>query len=107
MNNTILNNGLPKFPPASTATGSSTASTNTTTASSSTVPAATDDRVNLTDSALALQQAARADQSTAIDPKRVEQVRQALANGSYTINPGRIADGLLAIDQQLGGTGKA
>ena len=105
MNNTILNNGLPKFPPASSATGSSTAST--TTASTSTVPAPTGDQVNLTDSALALQQAARADQSTAIDPKRVEQVRQALANGSYSINPGRIADGMLAMDQQLGGTGKA
>jgi negative regulator of flagellin synthesis FlgM len=42
-----------------------------------------------------------------VDQKRVEQIRQALADGSYSINPARIAEQLLALDQQLGGTDKA
>jgi len=37
----------------------------------------------------------------------VERVRQALANGSYQINPGRIADNMLSLERQIGGTDKA
>lgn len=107
MNNTILNNGSPRFPQAA-AGGSGTASTTTTGApASASVEGPVGDQVKLTDSALALQQAARPDEAGAIDPKRVEQLRLALADGSYKVNSGRIAERMIAMDQQLGGTDKA
>lgn len=65
------------------------------------------DQVQLTDSAQALRQAARVDKHSAIDSQRVDKVRASLANGSYQISPDKIADKLTALDQQLGGTGKA
>jgi negative regulator of flagellin synthesis FlgM len=107
MNTTIPNNGLPKFRQA---TGSSGSGPSTTAAnppdSAATAPKA-DDQVKLTDSALALQEAARTDDTSVIDSQRVERLRQALADGSYKIDAGRIADRMLALEQQLGGTGKA
>jgi negative regulator of flagellin synthesis FlgM len=107
MNTIISNNGLPGFAPA---TGSSKesggASTTAAPTSSGGVARPADDQLKLTDSARALQQAARPDDSAAIDPLRVERVRQSLADGSYQINTGRIADRMLAMDQQIGGTGK-
>ena len=107
MNTTISNNGLPKFPQA---TGSSGSGPSTTAANPSdaavTAPKA-DDQVKLTDSALALQEAVRTGDTSAIDSQRVERLRQAVADGSYKIDAGRIADRMLALEQQLGGTGKA
>lgn len=109
MNTTITNNGLPKF----TQTTGNTVNDPATTVSAPAgngqggVSRAGDDQLKLTDSALALQQAARSDDSSAIDPQRVEQVRKALADGSYRIDPARIADRMLALEQQIGGTGKA
>ncbi len=97
MNTTISNNGLPKVPQATNSPGTG-----------STVAAPTsDDQLKLTDSALALQEAARPGDTAAVDPQRVEQVRKALADGSYKIDASRIADRMLAFEQQLGGTGKA
>jgi negative regulator of flagellin synthesis FlgM len=106
MNTTISNNGLPKFPQASNSQGSGSATTTAAAGSSAAAPAS-DDQLKLTDSALALQEAARPGDAAAIDPQRVEQVRKALADGSYKIDAGRIADRMLALEQQLGGTGKA
>ncbi|WP_426700507.1 flagellar biosynthesis anti-sigma factor FlgM [Rhodanobacter sp. Col0626] len=107
MNTTISNNGLPKFTQATGSSGNGSTATATAPAGSAAAAPKTDDQLKLTDSALALQQAARPDDTATIDPKRVEQVRQALADGSYKIDAGRIADRMLSLEQQLGGTGKA
>jgi negative regulator of flagellin synthesis FlgM len=62
------------------------------------------DKVNLTDSARALQEASRAGDSSPIDTAKVERVRQALAAGTYQVNPERIADRMLSLDSQIAGT---
>jgi negative regulator of flagellin synthesis FlgM len=107
MNTTISNNGLPKLPQASNGPGSGSATTTAASAGTTTAAPKSDDQLKLTDSALALQEAARPGDTAAVDPQRVEQVRKALADGSYKIDAGRIADRMLAFEQQLGGTGKA
>ena len=61
------------------------------------------DRVALTDSARALTEAARADSGSPVDAAKVAHLRQSIANGSYQVNPGRIADGLLTLDKQIAG----
>lgn len=107
MNTTISNNGLPKFPQPASSPGNGPA---TTAAASGGAPAATprtEDQLKLTDSARALQEASRAGDASAVDPQRVEQLRKALADGTYKIDAGRIADRMIAMDQQLGGAGKA
>ena len=105
MNTTISNNGLPKFTPATGTSGNSPAPATTVPTGSASAASQPDDQLKLTDSARALQQAARPDAST-IDPQRVERVRQALADGSYQINPGHIAEKMMALEQQIGGTDK-
>ncbi|KZC18147.1 flagellar biosynthesis anti-sigma factor FlgM [Rhodanobacter sp. FW510-R12] len=107
MNTTISNNGLPKFPQAANSPGNGPATPAGAPAAPGVPAAKVDDQLKLTDSALALQQAARTNDSAAIDPQRVERVRQALADGSYKIDAGRIADRMISLEQQLGGTGKA
>jgi len=37
----------------------------------------------------------------------VDQIRAAIADGSYAINPARIAEKMLTLERQLGGMGKA
>ena len=107
MNTTISNNGLSKLPQATSQPGSGAATESSATAASAGTSAAQgDDQLKLTDSAKALQQAARTN-TAAVDTQRVERVRQSLADGSYKIDAGRIADRMIAMDQQLGGTGKA
>lgn len=103
MNTTISNNGLPLLPQPSSspANGAATGGAAAPAAGPSASP---DDRVNLTDSAKALQNAARVDGHSAIDSQRVEKLRQAIASGSYQINPAGIADKMLAFDAQMGGT---
>jgi len=108
MNTTISNNGLPGgLPPA---TGSSkrggSAATTAAPASSGSPAAGADDQLKLTDSARALQQAARPSDATTVDAQKVAQVRQSLADGSYQINAGKIADRMTAMDRQASGTGK-
>jgi negative regulator of flagellin synthesis FlgM len=107
MNTTISNNGLPNF---TQATGSSKSSGNAATPAApvgSRSPAsAADDQLKLTDSARALQQAARPDEGSTVDTQKVERIRQSLADGSYQINAGKIADGMTAMDRQAGGTSK-
>ncbi|WP_109123990.1 flagellar biosynthesis anti-sigma factor FlgM [Dyella sp. C11] len=105
MNTTISNNGLPKLPQAPTGQGSSaTQGTSTTTASDATTSSAgTNDRVQLTDSARALQEASRTNSGATMDTKKVEQIRQSLANGTYKVDAGRIADRMISLDNQLNG----
>ena len=63
------------------------------------------DSVNLTASAKALDEAARVSEtSSGVDSQRVERVRQALADGSYQVDAGRIADKLVSIEGQIDGT---
>jgi negative regulator of flagellin synthesis FlgM len=101
MTTSIQNNGLPNFPQATGATGNASAPTTAAAGSNAAVTPQSDDQLKLTDSARALQEAARLDTSSAIDSKRVEQIREALANGSYQVDPGRIADRMLSFERQL------
>ena len=107
MNTTITNNGLPKFPQATSNPGSSSSAGSSAPADGMAAARRNGDQLKLTDSAQALQEAARQKDASPIDARRVEQVRQALADGSYKVDAGRIADRMIAMDQQLGGTGKA
>lgn len=104
MNTTITSNGLPVLPqPKGNQGTAAQPATGTTEAAPAAPAAAADDSVKLTDSARALHEAAKAGADSGIDTKRVEQVRQALANGSYKIDAGRIADGLLSLEGQISG----
>jgi negative regulator of flagellin synthesis FlgM len=100
MNTTITPNGLPALPQAK-----SGQSGNAQPGAPATPDAAragvADDSVKLTDSARSLQDAARAGNGNEVDTRRVEQLRQALANGTYQVDPGRIADRLTALEDQL------
>lgn len=107
MNTTITNNGLPKFPQATNNPGSSSSAGATASADSAAATPRHGDQLKLTDSAQALQMAARQQDAPPIDAKRVEQLRRALTDGSYQIDAGRIADRMIAMDQQLGDTDKA
>lgn len=63
-------------------------------------PGSAEDSVNLTDGARQLQELQGAVAGTpAVDTARVAELREAIANGSYRIDPQRIADGLLAQDR--------
>ena len=104
MNTTIANNGLPKLPQAPSGQGSaSTPSVGATSSEAASTTSGSDDRVQLTDSARALQEASRTSQGATVDTKKVEQVRQALANGTYRVDASRIADRMLTLDSQLNG----
>ena len=107
MNTTIPNNSLPKFTQATGSSGNGPTAATANPSDSAATARKADDQVKLTDSARALQEAARTSDASAIDSQRVEQLRQALADGSYKVDAGRIADRMLALEQQLGGTGKA
>jgi len=105
MNTTISNNGLPKLPQAPTGQGSSSTqgASGTTTSDAAASSTGTNDRVQLTDSARALQEAARTHTGATMDTKKVEQIRQALANGTYKVDAGRIADRMMSLENQLNG----
>ncbi|HET6803855.1 MAG TPA: flagellar biosynthesis anti-sigma factor FlgM [Frateuria sp.] len=107
MNTTISNNGLPLLPqaPGNQANGTAAGSGNAASDAPASVPGK-DDSVRLTDSARALQDAAKVDGQGAIDTKRVEKIRQAIADGSYQVNPAAIADKMIALDAQIGGPAK-
>jgi len=101
MNTTITSNGLPVLPqPKSNQNTAAQSATGTTEAAPA---AAADDSVKLTESARTLHAVAQGGQDSGIDAKRVEQVRQALADGSYKIDAGRIADRLLSLEGQISG----
>lgn len=64
----------------------------------------TGDSVRLTDSARAIDAASRtAETSSSVDVGHVERVKQALANGTYKVDAGRIADKLISMEQQISG----
>lgn len=107
MNTTITNNGLPKFPQATSNPASNSSASATASADGAAAAPRNGDQLKLTDSAQALQMAALQKDSSPIDTQRVEQLRRALADGSYQIDAGRIADRMIAMDQQLGDPDKA
>ncbi|MBT2116016.1 flagellar biosynthesis anti-sigma factor FlgM [Dyella sp. LX-66] len=100
MNTTITSNGLPVLPQAK---GNQNAQAQASQPATEAAPAAkADDSVKLTESARALT-AAQGDKAPAIDTKRVEQIRAAIADGSYRVDAGKIADGLISMEGQLSG----
>lgn len=107
MNTTISNNGLPLMPqaPGSQSNGAAAGTGNAATDAPATIQGK-DDSVRLTDSARALQDAAKVDGQSAIDTKKVEKIRQSIADGSYQVNPAAIADKMIALDAQIAGTSK-
>ncbi len=65
-------------------------------------PAADADSVILTGAASKLQELSKLTAETpVVDSDRVAQIRQALADGSYQINDGQIADKLLSFESSL------
>lgn len=105
MNTTISNNGLPKLPQPPSGQGSNSAqnATSTTGSDAAASTSGANDRVQLTDSARALQQASSTTSGATVDTQKVAQVRQALANGTYKIDPSRIADRMMSLDSQING----
>jgi negative regulator of flagellin synthesis FlgM len=58
------------------------------------------DRVTLTDTARRLSElTSTVSAQPAVDSNRVEQIRQAIQDGSYQVNPERIADRLIAMEK--------
>lgn len=107
MNTTIANNGLLKFPQATNNPASSSSTSTTASADSPAATPRTGDQLKLTESAQALQMAGQKQDAAPIDSKRVEQLRRALADGSYKIDASRIADRMISMDHQLGNTDQA
>ena len=103
MNTTISPNGLPALPQAKTNQGSAGSQTSSASASGSTAPQASDS-VKLTDSARALHQATSVNAQSPVDTAKVEQIRKSLADGTYHVNAGKIADRLTSIESQINGT---
>lgn len=62
-------------------------------------PAETSDRLTLTSAGQALARAA--DSEAPVDRQRVEEIRNALADGSYEIDSARLAQNILRLDRQL------
>jgi negative regulator of flagellin synthesis FlgM len=105
MNTTISNNALlTQLAQANTAQSSSASSTAAPASVDTGSTAGASDSVKLTDSAKALQEASRAGDSAPVDTQKVERIRQSIADGSYQANAGRIADGMISLDQQIGGS---
>ena len=60
------------------------------------------DRISLTGQARQLQELeARLASQPVVDSQRVEAVRSAVENGTFTINPQRIADKLMSLEEAL------
>ena len=107
MTTSISNNAPPSFTPAASAAGNGGTAAAGTQSSQADSGGKVADQVKLTDSALALQQAARPANGATVDQPRVEQLRKAIADGSYVINAEHIAEKMLQLEQQLHGATKA
>jgi negative regulator of flagellin synthesis FlgM len=102
MNTTISSNGLPQLPLATTNAENSAGQAATATPPASSSVSQTDDSVHLTDSARALQQASSV--NAPVDTHKVEQIKQQLAAGTYKVNPHAIANSLVSLEGQIGGS---
>ena len=101
MNTTISSNGLPQLPLTTTSAENSAAQTASATPSAGSAATQANDSVQLTDSARALHAASSA--NAPVDTQKVEQIRQALASGTYKVNPHAIASSLVSLEGQIGG----
>lgn len=71
-------------------------------AATATATTQTGDQVTLTDSARSLQKIeAAVANAPVVDAAKVASVKQAVQNGTYQINPGRVADKLLQFESGL------
>lgn len=100
MNTTISNHGLPHLPtpssPAPAELSPDAAQANLQARQLADNPA--DDRLNLTPSAQSLQGAAAGEAPQApVDMRKVHDLREAIAKGTYTIDSQRIASKMLAL----------
>jgi len=96
-------NGLDSRPVSTGSGRSVTRSQGVTTGATSETPAAATGDVHITDTAsrlAALEQALR--DLPSVDQARVNAVRSSLQDGSYVVQPERIADNLLKMEQSLG-----
>ncbi len=107
MNTTISHNGLPSFKPSTSGSGNAAQAASAASVGTTAASGKADDQLKLTDSAVALRQASRANEGATVDQAKVDKIRQALAEGSYQINPSRIAERMLVLEQQLSDTGKS
>lgn len=64
-------------------------------------PVRAGDSVQLTASARALGAASRSADAP-VDTKRVERIRQAIADGTYKVDAQRVADRIISLDKQIG-----
>lgn len=102
MNTTITSNGLPVLPQA-TGTQGGASSQDAGAAAKPTVAGPAADSLKLTDSARAITQASQGDKAGPINQQKVDQIRAAVANGSYKPDPAKIADRLISLNSQLDG----
>lgn len=100
MNNTIHPGG-PTVPQPSTPNAKPAAAGDADGRASAT-PVQAGDQVQLTESARALG-AATCGADAPVDAQRVQRIRQAIAEGSYQLDPQRVADHLIALEKQVGG----
>lgn len=101
--NTTINPGSPGVTKPAAASTKSVASGDAG-AAASRAPAAPvqgGDQVRLTESAKAIGAASKAADAP-VDTKRVEQIRQAISDGTYKVDAQRIADRLIALEKQIG-----
>lgn len=63
------------------------------------------DTLRLTGDAVQLQRSEQASSTDTVDGSRVARLRQAVADGSYQVDGGAVADKLLRFDWQLGAAG--
>ncbi len=67
-------------------------------------PSSVKDTVSFSETAVRLGQLGVAvDDTPVVDSQRVEQAREAIRNGSYQVNPERVAEKLMAFDERLAG----
>lgn len=68
--------------------------------------AASGDTVSLTARALGTQEVERGfTEASPVDQEKVDQIRQSIADGSYSLRPDRIAEKLLQFEELLAGNG--
>ncbi len=96
-------NNLPGPPPTGANEGSQIAPNGQhTSAAANTTVAPKGDQVSLTDSAARLRELENeVSQLPVVDAKRVAEVQRSIAVGSYQVNPGEVADKMMAIEKNL------
>lgn len=100
---TTINPGGPALPqpPASGARPAAHEAGSDVPAGAPAVPGQGSDSVQLTESARAMGEVARAADAP-VDTQRVAQIRQAIADGTYHVDAQRVADRMIKLEKQIG-----